>query len=367
VPASDPWGRQLAELRKGPHRLVWKISAHHADLPGGKAELAPARIQLDWDEARAPRVQLRLDVASPSAELDTALDPRNGVRIHVHAGYMHKGQLLQRVLVADLGLRRRSAIDPSGVLALEASSDEALVIDGAPSSIFSTQASNSPRGHIQTLITSCIPTAQYVVTAASTTAFAYAAGQMDDKWQMIEDLADGIGDVDVYDDGLRTFYVEPRPVLQATPVLELVDGVGGTVIERSSALSREDWYNRVILVYRWQVSGVENVIQSVRSITAGPAAATAGNTRSYTEERSTPTTQARADVAAASLVKRMASRGRTLSVRAVAVPWLRPGMTVRLTLRTGQARHLVSSVVFDGQGWMEFTTRYPDSTETIGP
>lgn len=364
---SDPWHPQLPQLRQGPHKLVWKISAHHADLPQGKAELSPARIQLDWDETRAPRVQLTLDVAAVTPELDQALDPRNGVRIHVHAGYIVKGQLLQQVLIADLGLRTRSTQDPSDVLTLNASSDEALVIDNSPSSIFSTTAGTSPRGHIRDFIVASVPTAEYVLTAPSTTTFAYSAGQMGDKWAMIEDLADGIGDVDVYDDGLRCWFIELRPTLAADPVLELTDGVGGTVIERASQLGRDEWYNRVVLVYRWKAAGVDQEIQSVRSITSGPAAAVAGNVKAYWEERTQPTTQARADLAAASLVKRMSSRGRTLSVRAVAVPWLRPGMTVRLTVGTGQARHLVSSVSFDGSGWMQFTTRYPDSSDTIGP
>lgn len=365
---ADTWHPQLAQLIKGPHRQVWRVSAHHADLPGGVLELSPASIQLDWDESRAPRVQLRADIAQPTPEQDRALDPRTNVRLHVAVGYMHKGQLLQRVLVADLGLRRRSVLEPSNVLRLEASSDEALVIDAAPSSISSGLAANSPRGHIQVLVTQCIPAAEYNVTAAATATFAFPNGTIGDKWQAIEDLADGIGDVDVYDDGLRLWHVVPRPTLAAEPDLELADGVGGTVVSRANTLGREEWYNRVILVYRWKdAAGVEQVIQGVRSITTGPAAAVAGNLKAYTEDRTVPTTQARADLAAGSLVKRMGSRGRTLVVRAVAVPWLRPGMTVRLTLSTGQARHLVSSVVFDGSGWMEFTTRYPDSSETIGP
>lgn len=138
------------------------------------------------------------------------------------------------------------------------------------------------------------------------------------------------------------------------------------MIRRSSSTSREEWFNRVQLIHRWRDGSTDHEIQSVRSLTLGERAAVAGNVKTYTEERDTPATQARADTSAASLLARMASRGRGVEVRAIAVPWLRPGMTVSLSTRTGTARHLVSRIEFDAAGWMVFSTRYPDSTETIG-
>ena len=64
-----------------------------------------------------------------------------------------------------------------------------------------------------------------------------------------------------------------------------------------------------------------------------------------------------------SLLKRRASRGRQTSVRAVAVPWLRPGHTLLLQLPSGVSENvLVSSVTFDESGAMDVTTRTPDQS-----
>lgn len=361
----------IAALQAGPVRPTWRVSAHGGDLPTAGLVLDVSRLQLTYDESQVPRVQLRCDVAQPADPTwDAVLDPRAAIRLHVHAGHV-LGGVDDRVLMCDLGLRNRGAINPNGTLQLDARSDEALVIDNGPSSALTGLASNSPRGQIQILLQSALgsPTIYLDPAVPSTTSLSYPAGTVGDKWSMIEDLADGIGDIDVYDDGYRTFIIEPRPVLAAAgdQALTLTEGVNGTIVSRASTVDREaEWANRVLLIYRWTDAGVSNVIQSVRSVTAGPFQALSGNIRTYQEDRDVPATQARADAAATSLLRRMASRGRNLTVRAVAVPWLRPGMTVSMTTRTGTARHLVSGVTFDGAGWMEFTTRYPDSTETIG-
>jgi hypothetical protein len=366
------WNPSMLSALAGPHKATWRVSAHGEGLPAAGLVLNVARLQLSFDEARVPRVELRVDVALPAdPAYDAVLDPRAAIRLHVHAGHVIAG-VDDRVLVADLGLRARGTEQPVSTLELTAMSDEALVIDNSPSSQLTGLVANSGRGQIQVLLNNALgaPAIYLDPAVPSTTSYAYPAGTVGDKWTMIEDAADGIGDVDVYDDGYRTFVITMRPTLAAagSEDLSLVEGVGGTVISRSSSVDREnDWANRVLLVYKWTDAGVSNVVQSVRSVTTGPFAATTGNVKCWEETRSVPATQTRADAAASSLLKRKASRGRNLSVRAIAVPWLRPGMTVKLTTRTGSARHLVAAVTFDGTGWMDFDTRYPDSTETIGP
>lgn len=366
------WHPSLLSAIAGPHRPTWRVSAHGEGLPAAGLVLDLAGVELSFDEARVPRVELHAAVSLPADSVyDAVLDPRAGIRLHVHAGHIIAGTD-DRVLMADLGLRDRGTVQPTGALELTAMSDEALVMDNGPSSQLTGLASTSPRGHIQNLLTSALGAPNIYLDPAvpSTASLAYPAGTVGDKWAMIDDLADGIGDIDVFDDGYRTFWITTRPTLAAAGAedLSLVEGVGGTIVTRRSTVDREaDWANRVLLVYKWTDAGVDNLVQSVRSVTTGPFQATTGNVKTYEETRTVPATQARADAAATSLLKRKSSRGRNISVRAVAVPWLRPGMTVKLTTRTGPARHLVSAVRFDGSGWMDFQTRYPDSTETIGP
>lgn len=367
--AAESWHPALLPYLARPHRPTWRLAIHHPDLPGGVQVLQVSRLQLSWDETRAPRVQLRADVVAPTdPAVDVLLDPRTqGLRLHVHAGHIIGG-VDDRILVADLGLRVRGITQPDGTTLLDAQSDEALVMDAAPSSVFSgATPSSSTRGQIRYLIQLAIPSAPVVLAAPTDATFAIAVGDMGDKWNKIEDLADSLGDVDVYDDGLRLWWVTPRPTLAATPDLVLRDGADGTVVQTASTTDRDGFANRVLLIYRWTPSGgTEQVIQAVRSVTTGPHAAGTNNVKTWTEERTTSATQAKADAAATSLLRRKASMGRVHTVRAVSVPWLRPGHTVQVTTRTGTARYLVSSVTFDGAGWMELTTRYPDSTMTIG-
>jgi hypothetical protein len=278
--------------------------------------------------------------------------------------------IVEDQLVADLGLRLRGTVTPSGTTALDAQSDEALVLDAAPSSVLSSLVEASTTAAITTAVQTAVPGATVLVGSGvpAGSAVNVPAGSYLDKWATVEDLSDQLGDVTVYDPGDRVFRIELQPALAGVgdEDLVMVEGAGGTVVARDSQVDRDPWFNRVVLVYRWTVAGTENVIQSVRSLTTGPFSTTSAPVKAYREERNQPASQARADVAAASIVRRKASLGRGLRVRAVAVPWLRPGHTASMTTRTGQARHLAAAVTLDSAGWMEFTTRYPDSTETIG-
>jgi hypothetical protein len=360
------WRPDLPQLLAEPLAPLSEITAHHDDLPA-PLTLPWQRWQLAFDETRAPRCTLRVDVpALLDPALDAALDPRTGVRLHLRTGHRIHGEP-DRVLVADVGLRRRDTEDPAGTCLLDAAGDEALVIDNAPCSITSTLVAASTTAAMTEIIDGTIPGATVVVTVPTGAAVNIAAPNYRDKQNTLDDLADRLGDVDVYDDGLRAWWITERPTLADEAVLDLEDGAGGTLVSLSSTLDREDWYNRVVLRYEWRdAAGDEHTVQSVRSVTSGPYAATAGNVRAYETDRDVPATQAQADAAATSLLRRLASRGRTLRVRAVSVPWLRPGMTVRVAGRTGPGLHVVARVTFDSAGWMELETRYPDNDTTIG-
>lgn len=359
---------RLPEVLAGPHRLLSRVELRPSSGIGAGVALPFTRWQMSWDETRAPRAELKVDVATPT-DLATRmlLDPRAPTRCRLWIGHRIDG-VPDRLLVANVGLRLNSAQDPEGTTVITARGDEALMIDNAPSADTASLSGATVTAAIASVITGTIPGAVVNVTSATGGATSIPAPTYTDKWAAIDDLADRISDADVYDDGLGVWWIAPRPQVASVPVWTFTRGRGTARISQASTLDREGWANRVLLTHRYTTAGgVATVVQSVRSITSGPLAAVAGNVRTVEVKRTTTISASGADTAAASLVKRYASRGRAYSIRHVAIPWLRPGMTVAVEVAPGTiSRHIVSSVMIDSSGWAETTTRYPDGS-TIGP
>ena len=328
---------------------------------------------LRWDETQSPRVQANLTCMLPDdPALLWRIDPRLGTRVVIEVGYLRPEGWYDIHRVADLGLRTRTVHRPDRLLDLEAHSDEALLIDNAPSTSLTLNTATTTAA-ITTVITSALtPYLPIVVTAPAGPAVNQT--QLDaDKWETVADLADGIN-AQVYDDGLRQWHVAPRvTALAADPVYELTVGASGTIISASQGLSRVPdvggWANRVYLRYQWtDTAGTDHLVTSVKQVTSGPYRADTGNVTVLRLEREVATTQARADAAAAALVARTVTRGATFDQTAIAAYWLRPGMTVGITQEVGdRVKHVLSAVEFDlVAGTMRVTPRLPDNTGSIG-
>lgn len=354
------------------HNLLTRTMSHIVRptvvLPSGEqfaATLEGGRVA--FDETRAPRVQASLTCRVPTDQaLLDRLDPRTGARLVIDAGYRRPDGLEDVQPLVDLGLRSRRVARPNDTMTLEGASDEALVIDNSASVGGSVVEINTQNG-IANTIREIFPGLTFDTTGAPGGA-ALNQSPMGNKWTLVMDLADRIG-AQVYDNGLRSWFIRPMPVL-TTPALGVAVGVNGTILGSDAGLDRdEDWGNRVLLTYKWtDSSNVAHQVYGVRSITSGVYAAVTGNTRVVEVDREIPATQTEANAAAASLVARTVTRGRSFSLQAISAYWLRPGHTIEVTLPLGDPeQHLVTGVEFDlGEGTMRVTTRLPDNTGTIG-
>lgn len=320
--------------------------------------------RLSIDERRAPRFVANIDARVPTdaAQL-LRIDPRTGARLELDVGYTRPGGTVDVHTIANLMLRRRPVTRPDDVMALEAHSDESLIIDGSPV-VGAAFTNASTTGAITAVLAAVIPAVAPVVTTAVGPAI--TQGPYEDRWDLALDLADRIG-ARLYDDGLRTWRIDPAPVL-GTSALDLAVGANGTITASQATIDRDGWANVVLLRYRWRdTSDVEHTIVAVRRVTTGAYAATVGNSKIVVVEREVATTQTEANAAAAALVARYVTRGRSLTVSAVSAYWLRPGDTVNVTLPSGPTeQHLVVAVDFTDDGLMQVTTRLPDNTGTIG-
>lgn len=362
--STDPWASDTPALLT---RSLSHVVAARIVLPTPETIALDVQAgRLSFDETRSPRVivqGLQCRVPTDSALLGR-IDPRTGARLELDVGYRRPDGTLDVHTIADLVLRGRPVTRPEDVMVIEAHSDESLVIDGSPviGAAFSTANTTTA---IRDVLRAVFPGLSPTVTSAVGPAI--VQGPYDDRWDLVLDLADRIG-ARVFDDGLRTWHIDPAPVL-GTPALDLAVGSNGTIVNSEAQLGRDEWANVVLLRYRWRdTSDVEHTITAVRRVTTGVYAANVGNSKILLVEREVATTQTEANAAAAALVARTVTRGRALTVTAISAYWLRPGDTANVTLPTGPTeQHLVSSVDFDLKtGLMDVTTRLPDNVGTIG-
>lgn len=377
--ATDPFSPAVADLITGPHQVAATLTATTPGYPA--LTLAVTGGRLAWDDSRSPRVQGSITVALPDdpTALDV-LDPRRPVRVAVTITYTLPDGTPDAHQVVNLGLRDRTVRRPDADITLSLASDEALAIDAAPNAAEgydggtgsepdTVTIANGP-AFIRTLIENLVyPVAPAFVITAPVAPVEWPYGNPRDYWDAITDIADQLN-VDVYDQGDRTFRIAPRRAIASSSVLALTTGPGGTILASESSISRDDWANFVALRYEWTPSttlgNTRREYGSAR-VNSGPYNVSLGY-RNYAEQRAMPTTRAAANNVAAALLGRMLSRSQGLRVTAVAAWWVRPGHTITVTLpTTAQERHLVAAVEFDlSEMTMTVTTRLPDNVSTIG-
>lgn len=362
---TEPYMPDMADLIT---RTISHVARAAVVMPDGERfdlDLEGGRV--GWDETRAPRVNASLTCRVPTDQaLLDRIDPRTGARVEITAGYVRPGGIEDAHVIADLGLRSRRVSRPDDLLTIEAASDEALMIDNAPSVSLTVNQPTTWEAVRQVIFSVLSPA---VTSTVSTPGPAVNQTTKDaDKWTVLNDLRDRI-EAQVYDDGLRQWWIVDQPVI-GEPKHYLAVGQNGTIVTSDAGMDRDSgWYNRVYLRYQWRDgAGAEQLVTAVRSITSGPYSTASGNVRTFRDEREVATTQTEANNAAAALVKRTVTRGRSFGLSAVSAYWLRPGHTVNVKLPLGDdENHLVQSVDFDLKtGLMNVSTRLPDNTGTVG-
>lgn len=360
---TDPFVSGIEKVASAAHRQVFRATAVSGAT---RIDLDVETYRLGWDERRAPRVGASLicKVPDDQATIDL-LDPRTGCRVEITAGYVLPGGVENAFKIADLGLRRRQVGRPDNRMTLTLASDEALAIDGSPAYGFNISGGSTPLAMQALLNSAMTPDPAVVITHPDNAAT--TVNDVQDRWATVDDLADVIG-ADVYDNGLRTFYITPRPTVASLSAATLKVGTGGTITGSDAVLDRDDWANYVSLRYRWRnAAGVDQQVIGTATVASGPFAPATTGLKIYTEDRNVPASVGSANAAAKAVLARFLSRSRSYTLSAVSYWWLRPGMTVTVQLPTGnQERHLVASVEFTDDGSMTVTTRLPDNASVIG-
>lgn len=303
---------------------------------------ADAQLSVTFDEARAPRATAQLTCPIPAAPVD----PKAGVRLVLDVGYRRPDGREDVAAFVDLGVRRARRDHVNDRLTLQGAGDEALMIDASPAVAGTVTGATSAAAAESLIVASVYPRPPFTSSIAGP---AVSIDPVPDRWAAAQDVADRAG-AQLYDDGLRAWHFDPTSNTLATdPDLVLTIGQGGTILEPTDELDRDDWHNYVQLVYRWRTAaGADAQVVGTAYATDGPYAITGpAGRRILQDARTVATTQAEANAAAKAVLARQLARGDRLNLRAIAAYWLRPGHTVQVGMPGGvTVRQLVSRVTF---------------------
>ncbi|QIN94316.1 minor tail protein [Arthrobacter phage BlueFeather] len=322
-------------------------------------ELDVEDLQITFDSAWSPYIQGSITAKAGDEASLAALDPRAGCRVHVFAGYVYDGMVDDVHLLADLHVRERKVNRPDNTVTLTVSSDEALAEDYKRLA-WGPHASTSG---MTPFVQFHADRASIPDTATVRSDYGYDLGADDiagmvqdvgqDSLSMLQDAAERVG-VRVYVDGDRTWRIAPLPEYSGATALKLFTGPEGTILDAAATLTRgavdgHGFHNAVSIKYLWKDSGgVDRVNFGNAVVASGPYAPSAiGYNVLYLERPYAVASTAKANQAAANVLKPLVGRGHQVELGAHAAYWLRPGHTVTVQLPAGgQERHLVRSVSF---------------------
>ncbi len=350
---------------------VIPVNGEPFDLPiihGGGNTLT---LSEDW----SPRAQASFTTGLPEIGNLDLLDPRARCRLQLRAGYVHRDRGPDMALLYDLHLRSRDVKRPENTLELTAASDEAYLQDYKLQWNPNVDKSGAAEA-LQWLI-------KYGMNPETPPVDANLVKYRPD---LIADLEPNLGDTiwDIAADvAARTWlrvWVEPdrtwkirtiSSVTGGTPVHEITIGETGTLIDSTATLSRDEWFNAILLEYRWTDAQKNEQVVYGRAYASSPAEFTAAKAgyKVFSERYDRPATPGAAKGAAAVALRNLITRGRGLTIKAIAAYWCRPGQTIEVTLPTGETvQHIIKAITFDfDNGTMQITTRQPENiTITTG-
>ncbi|RNL58970.1 hypothetical protein [Arthrobacter oryzae] len=355
------------------------FSAIAMPLNASEFELDVTSVSVAFDESWAPHIQARLTCALPDTDKLALLDARLGCRVQIVTGYRYGKDDEETALLADLHLRSRTIRHSTGEVTLELESDEALLQD------YITYGSESlSRADLNSFVVDVLSLTYLGFPYQLRSAFSqgkFAAEMKGDPatvssngteltpvlgktaWTLLDEAQRRTGTW-IYSPFGRDWRITERAEITSAPVMTLTIGENGTILDGESTLSRNGFYNEVLLRYEWTD---DNLIPADRHqigqarITGGPFSIDLIGRNTYVETIDRRANKDEADRAAVDKLSRLLTRGHEYTVRAVAAYWLMCGDTIALNIDGKTEKLLVKSVNFDpSEGTMALVLRKPE-------
>lgn len=353
----SPYRDDAADLIRATHeqRVTCTLTRGAASWAGtllaGSLTLAE-----DW----SPFAQFTGTIANTFTTADLVqLDPREALTVTLDAGYVHPDGLEDLHTLFTGQLEERRLRNPESVVDIKASSAELFAHENEwlGADTFKTFAGvNEAVAYFVSYATNTTVTLASHLPAghspADVTGIPLETG--DSLWQVLEDIATK-ANVRLFVDVDGVWTIAPKAAVAGETSAFLTTGNGGIVEKSQDYLSRDGYAAAAAVSYKWKdAGGVERTVRGTYGATGK---------KSISVERKWAATQTQANAAAQGIVKMLSTRGNGYSLEAVAAYWLRPGMTVQVTLANGaEARHIVKSVTFNLlAGTMRVETREPSN------
>lgn len=322
--------------------------------------LPPVSVRMTIDGRRTPRWQATVVCALPSKDVRAVLDPRNGLRVEIVAGYRIQGVGLDAHRLCLLRADTVARDIVANTITFGLTSDEAVVVDFPFDTAGTFAAADSNKvAAIKAAVAACFPgvTLTWSVGSDVHDGATFAAAQVtkygQDRWEAITDWADTI-DANVHSDGYRSWRIEKPPtVAKAAIRAKLTTGPKGNVSSLIFADTRgERFATKVMLQYESRSGSTTTTTTVVASTTLTPP-------RMRVVTRKRPPDEPR-NVAKA-ILRRALKRTHRVTIEAPGMWWLRPGHSVTVTdPERGQDRVIIDTVELDvTAGTMRLVGREP--------
>lgn len=363
---TGPYSPDAADLITGPLGHIAEARAVPVDGEPIPLDVEEDTLEVTYSEDWAPYAQLKLACRIPDEDALARMDPRLNARVELDLGYLYPDGRRDVHPAGDFGLRTRPVSRPADLLTLDAGSDEYRAQDyrvmwwadmerAGINEAVQWMASTSLRPEAAQLVSDFPPGTNRAELAEMEVQLG------DDYWALIDDCAARTGKR-IWCDEYRVWRISSRPERTGPVMHRLTVGESGTLVSTDADTGRDGWANAVCLRYRWSdAANNERIVYGRAQVDSGDFAVSRVGYKVHFEELARPVNPAAADAAAASRLRNLVTRGRSLKLTAAAAYWLRPGHTVEVALPTGGPDlHIVQSVTFrPGLGLMDVTTRQP--------
>jgi hypothetical protein len=365
-------------------RQIWRAEFSTAAGVPIPVDVTSCQVTLDPNWTPYAQGVVTGPVPQDQALLDS-LDPRRLARCTISAGYMLPGDVEDVHPLATLYVSRRTVDRPSNVLTMQLQGGEFLYDQWhshTPTELLPAAATawtgDEPTDYVAHLMLhritggvgnppndggAAIPPAGFD-RAGAVSATGWAIDPEVTEGNGLDILRDIAGRVSAWlrCDEHGVWRMSDQP-LETPTTLQVQVGAAGTVLESSTELSRDGWANDVVLTYLVTETGgvvVSRVIGLAKVATGPYTPALAGRVTSPHTLPGHPT-QASANAAAVSRLRRLANLGRVITLSAISAYWVRPFDTVTVQLPVGpQERHHVASVTWQlDTGEMQLRTYLP--------
>jgi len=363
-PVTAPYSDKAPEYLAGSLRHVWIAAASNA---AGGTGLDVTEASVTFAEDWCPHVQA--SVTTPMGDAYSILDPRKDTRLIIQAGYVYPGGE-QDVHVLGNGYTTERTVNwRDGTMTITMDSVETRALDahriGGGGGVYIWAG---VREILEWLISYALPGSEVVYETELP--LGYRADLIQNIslapersiWECLEEVALRAG-LWVHGDSLGRWVIAKKATVAGVSAYTITNGLTGTVREMTEALTREDWYQDVVLVYKWRDTAT-NTDKTIYGITRqgwpNNDPADGAGRKVFTEERVGPIDQGAAHDAAATTLRNLNTRGARYDITAHAAYWLRPGMTITVNPDgLNQTREIIQSITFKTDGFMTIKTRRP--------